>query len=113
MPVVTINGITIGLDICMDYNNNRLGAYLQANNLNPPDIHVQISGTNAIGRPSAQARVGGVYVHCDMGGKGANGATAWRITAQNGQAGASSTRIQPFLTLQPGAGRLIFFDTNV
>jgi predicted amidohydrolase len=113
VPVVTVGGITIGLDICMDFNNNRLGAYLQANRLARPDIHIQISGTNAMGTPSAQAKVGGVYVHCDLGGKGANGATAWQVTAQNGALGAATTRINPSNTLLPGTGRVMFFNTVV
>jgi hypothetical protein len=96
----------------MDYNRNRLGDYIQ---LHPPrpDIHVQISGTNMTGTPSAQAKVNGVYIHCDLGGKGAGGATAWRVTAQNGAMGAAVTRIMPDQTLQPGIGRLMFFTTPV
>ena len=113
VPLLTVNGISIGLDICMDYNDDRLGTHLQATGAPAPDIHVQISGTNAMGTPSAKARVNGVYIHCDLGGKGANGATAWRITAQNGAMGAATTRIQPTLTLQPGIGRIMFFDSSV
>ena len=112
-PVVQLpSGITLGLDICMDYNNHRLGQYIQ---LHPPrpDIHVQISGTNAMGTPSAEAKVNGIYIHCDLGAKGANGATAWRVTAQNGAMGAAVTRIMPTQTLQPGVGRLMFFTTPV
>ncbi len=114
VPVVTIAGITIGLDVCMDFNNNRLGSYLATNHLANPDIHVQISGSNAMGTPSAQARTGGVYIHCDLGGKGVNGATAWRVTTQNGPPlGAATTRILPSNTLTPGIGRLMVFNTSV
>jgi len=114
VPICAIQGITIGIDICMDYNRNRLGQYLAANAAAPPDIHVHVSGTNAMSTPSAQARVGGVYLHCDLGGKGANGATAWRVTAQAPLMGATSTRINPDDTLIPnGIGRLMFFTIPV
>ena len=112
-PIVQLpNGLRLGLDICLDYNRHRLGQYIQ-NHPPRPDIHVQISGTNITGTPSAEARVNGVYIHCDLGGKGANGATAWRVTAQNAVTGATVTRIQPTQTLQPGIGRLMFFTTPV
>lgn len=112
VPVATINGITIGLDICLDYSNDRLANYLQANHLGAPDVHIQISGTNMTGASRCAARVGGAYIHCDQGGKGVNGATAWRVTA-HGAGGATTTRIQPTQTQTPGIGRLMFFDTPI
>lgn len=113
-PLATINGLSIGLDICMDLNNSRLGNYLAAHHLGRPDIHVQISGSNANSRTFAEARVGGVYIHCDLGGLGANGASAWRVTAQpGGNWGATTTRINPTRTLVRGGGRLMLFDTPI
>lgn len=114
-PIVTLpGGITLGIDICMDLNDDRLGAYLTAQGVARPDIHVQISGSNTTGTPSAQARVNGVYFHCDLGGRGVNGASAWRVTAQNGGgAGATTARIMPDETLQPGIGRVMYFTTPV
>lgn len=111
-PILQLpNGIRLGLDICMDFNNHRLRNYIQ-HNPPRPDIHVQISGTNMTGPSSAEAKVNGVYIHCDLGGKGVNGASAWRVTAHNGGM-AATTRIQPDQTLQPGIGRLMFFTTPV
>lgn len=112
VPLATINGISIGLDICMDYNNSRLENYLATNNLNAPDVHIQISGTNATSTTRNAARVGGVYIHCDQGGKGVNGASAWRVTGKMGM-NATTTRINPSRTETPGIGRLMFFDTQV
>jgi predicted amidohydrolase len=113
VPLVNIGGISIGLDICLDYNNARLGNYLQNNALAGPDIQIQISGTNTTAATNNVARVGGVYIHCDLGGKGTRGATAWRVTAQNGLAGATTTQINPLQTQQPGTGRVMYFNTSV
>ncbi|GAC1348165.1 MAG: hypothetical protein NVSMB18_35510 [Acetobacteraceae bacterium] len=113
-PLVTLpSGITLGLDICADYNNNRLGTYLQAHALPPPDIHVQISGSNIVQTPAALARVNGVYLYCDLGSKAANGASAWRVTAQSAALGATVVRIQPDRTDMTVAGRVMFFTTPV
>jgi predicted amidohydrolase len=94
VPVATIQGVSIGLDICLDYNQERLGQYLNATGTPRPAIHVQISGTNANQPSKAQCAVNGVYLHCDQGGKGANGARAFRITARDGLGMAAFTEIQ-------------------
>ncbi|OUS27643.1 hypothetical protein A9Q99_14490 [Gammaproteobacteria bacterium 45_16_T64] len=112
VPVVTINGVTIGLDICMDYNNDRLAKYLKKHSLGDPDVHIQISGSNNSSRGRSVAKDGGVYVHCDQGGKGTNGATAWRITSRVGL-NAGTTQIQPVETQNPGIGRVMFFNTAI
>lgn len=113
VPVVTIDGISFGLDICMDFNQHRLKNYLNTNGLERPDIHIQISGTNNSGAVNAEAKLGGAYLHCDLGGKGVNGASAWRIDAHNGGDGAATTRIAPAQTLVMGCGRLMLFDLTV
>jgi hypothetical protein len=115
VPLVTINNLTIGVDICMDYNNNRLENYLTANHLQRPDIHVQISGTNGAGPPSAQAEIGGVYVHCNLSRPTANvdnGASAYSVTGRQG-AVTQTQEIQPIQTFIEGAGRLKFFEETL
>ncbi|MFT8244358.1 hypothetical protein [Roseomonas sp. BN140053] len=113
VPYATIGGLNIGLDICLDYNQGRLGTYIAQNNLAAPDIHIQISGTNSAASSRSAARTGGVYLHCDLGGKGANGATAWRVTGQAADIGTATTRIQPRQVLMQGGGRLMLFDIPV
>ena len=110
VPVATINGLTLGLDICLDYNRDRLSSYVQSNHLADPDMHIQISGTNATQSSRCVAKVNGIYIHCDQGGKGVNGATAWQVTARAGL-NATTTRIQPAHTDTPAVGRVIYFHT--
>jgi hypothetical protein len=114
VPIATVGGITIGLDICLDYLNQRLDHYLTAQGLPRPDLHIQISGTNKTFPSSASAKVNGVYIHCDLGGMAANGASAWRVTAQDPPLGATTTRIMPTATLIPAeGGQLMIFNTLV
>jgi hypothetical protein len=112
VPVGTVAGISIGLDICLDYSQNRLGNYLAANNVAPPDIHVQISGTNMTSASCARARNGGVYVHCDLGGKGTKGASAYRVTGHANGA-TQTTPIPPTQMMAVARGRLMSFDTPI
>jgi hypothetical protein len=111
VPLFNVNGISIGVDICMDYvagAAGRLGNYLAANALPAPDIHIQISGSHGAFANSAHARVGGVYVHCDLGTKRVAGARAFRIAA------AGTAEIQPTHTLNPNAGGFLkLFDLPV
>lgn len=112
-PLVTVGGLTIGLDICMDFNQHRLGNHLAAKGLGRPDIHIQISGTNSTSAINAECKAGGIYIHCDLGGKGVHGASAWRVSGHNGAEGAQAGRIQPRQTLLTGGGRLMLFDVPV
>jgi hypothetical protein len=111
-PLFNIGGLSIGMDICMDINDHRLENYIANNHLARPDIHIQISGSNSTRSNSAQARIGGVYIHCDLGGKGATGATAWRVNSFSDTGDAATTRIQPSDTLLPGTGRVMLFDAS-
>lgn len=112
VPIATINGLTIGLDICLDYNHDRLAHYLQASGAARPDIHVQISGTNANQPGKAQSVTpNGIYIHCDQGGKGANGARAFRVTGRDALGQAAFTPIAPDLEQQRGPGSFIrYYD---
>jgi hypothetical protein len=111
VPVVTVGGVTIGLDICADYDVYRLGNYLTAQGLQRPDLHIQISGSNSAAPIHAAAKVNGIYIHCDLGNKGAR---AWRVIAQNPPLGATTTEITSMTTLTPAeGGRLMMFNTLV
>jgi hypothetical protein len=111
VPIFTVNGVSIGLDICMDYNAHRMDAYVATNGLALPDIHVQISGSNMSQTGVNSARVGGVYVHCDLGTKGAN---AWRVTARDPIGNTAVTLIVPDeVQNPPGGGSLKFYTLAV
>ncbi len=115
VPVVTINNLTIGVDICGDYNSNRLRNHIRANNLPLPDIHVQISGTNPRGSVHNYAKVNGTYIHCDLMRPIANvdnGASAWLVTGRNGDH-TYTQEIPPSQSFVEGASRLMFFQARV
>jgi len=115
VPLFDVNGISIGVDICRDFTDGPrgiLGGYLHATGIPAPHIHIQISGTNSALSNFSRARVGGVYIHCDLGTKGAR---AWRITPFDAQTGSSTTEIHATHTQIPdaGGGSLILFATPV
>lgn len=111
VPVVNLGGLMLGLDICMDYNRGRLADYLAANALPHPDIHVHISGTNANQPGRNQARINGVYVHCDQGSKGANGAKAFLVQGRDAIGNAAVANIAPTAVDNRGAGSQVVYFT--
>lgn len=109
-PVAAVDGLSLGFDICLDYNNHRLGQYLTAHRLPRPDLHIQISGSNLARLSYAEAKIGGMYVHCDLGTKGSG---AWTITGHDAVALASGTPIARAPLVTPAGGNLALYRANV
>ena len=112
-PLFDAGAVSVGVDICADYNgtqtsnDGRLARYITRMSLPQPDIHVQISGTNAALPGKAQAKQDGAYVHCDLG----RGSKAFRIT---GHAGLN-TQYAPLTgqSIHQSVGSLHIFDLVV
>lgn len=110
-PTFSAGGITIGVDICADYLgpgfDGRLATYIREGNATRPDIHVQISGTNAAFPSRCQARQGGVYVHCDLG----RGATAYSVGNNTGL----NTATTPIggTSIRQTTGSLVLFNLTL
>lgn len=107
-----VDGLSIGLDICLDYNNGRLRNWIAADAARTrPDIHIQISGSNIPGRATNQARQGGLYLHCDLGTRGTY---AWTVqTAFSPAADAQVEQIQPSQVIPHASGRTEIFSANI
>jgi predicted amidohydrolase len=112
VPLVQLQGVSIGVDICMDYNRERMKAYIAAHGLQLPDIHIHISGTNAYGAVSASPRVGGLYLHCDLGGKGTRAARAGLVTGFDGVT-AQVADLAPSRQYVLPLGRMTLFDATI
>ncbi len=108
-PVVKVGDITMGIDICLDYNNDKMRQHVQGlpEGQTEPDWHIQISGSN----PAQPSRcfTKDYYLHCDHG---ARGASAFRKAGQIGE-NARMKKIQERhqLDLESG-GRLNIVDID-
>jgi hypothetical protein len=63
----------------------------------------------------AQAKINGVYIHCNLGKPTVNvdtGASAWSVTGRHGTI-ADTEEIRPIQTFMEGEGRLMFFQVTV
>lgn len=115
VPVSSIGGISIGLDICSDYTagfpHGRLGQYIAQTKSERPVIHVQISGTNGAFPTRAEARVNGVYVHCDLSNRKSSAFLIAEHKARN--EGARTNSISPSFQLNQSYGWLTFYNLTI
>jgi len=112
VPLVQLQGVSIGVDICMDYNRDRLKDYIAAHGLPLPDIHIHISGTNPYGSMNSTPRVGGLYLHCDLGGRGTKAARAGLVTGFDG-INALVADFAPSRQYALPLGRMTLFDATI